>query len=146
MIGQPPPELRNPLELSLYVAITLVVFRTAIGAQPLPGSLAEQPDLFGQTSAIFMVGGSLVATIGLLWRWDRMDAFVIYQAGVGALSPGCLMYALALYWVTNDLSNIAIVVAVFGGLGVGCVARWFQVNRWWRRERRRARKVLGVEP
>ncbi len=70
-----------------------------------------------------------------------MDAYVIYQFGIGAFAVGCGLYGLALGW-TGPLDQVALAAGVFAGLALGSAARWVQINRWWRYERTKARRTL----
>lgn len=126
---------RNPKVIALLLAVGLNVLPTALGTQPLPGSLQGTPSLIGQGSSAFVAVGCLLCVIGLLIpRRDR--GLGIEIAGCLILGMGMLFYAGALY----DLppSQRAYAFGLSFGLSVGCFLRAGQIALYVRGRKLRA--------
>lgn len=95
------PVYRDPRAVVLFGTIAISTFGTAIGVVPLPGSLRVTPDLYGQTAAIALCAGSVLAVLGILWR-NRMDGLVVEQLGHVIAGVGAALYALALFTAALD--------------------------------------------
>lgn len=128
---------RRPALIGLYAILLISTSGTALGVVPLPGSLRESPDLYGQTTAILMSVGALVGVIGMLWRGkDSRDALIIEQFGIGSLGLGMVLYAVALMLVPKP-SDAILAIAVCVGMSTLMAIQWALIFRFLRRIRRR---------
>lgn len=155
------PVYRDPRAVVLFGVIAVSSVGTALGAVPLPGSLRLVPDLYGQTAAIALFAGSVLAVTGILWR-NRMDGLVVEQLGHVIAGVGAALYAIALFTaaagaplpeaqrmtlfgVLLPLSSDA--VLAFGMslaiTGAG-VVQWWRILRFRRRLKQQALSVADL--
>lgn len=122
---------RNPKLFFLMIAVGAWSLPTAVGLQPIPGSLNEYPGPIGMgASAAICLGAWLCAT-GHAWPGHRDFRISIERAGCIILGVGCTFYSNAL-WQAATVNNRAIVVGLTIGLAAGCVARAIQIGLYIR--------------
>lgn len=126
------------MEVTIFATMAVSTSRTAFGLLPLPGSLKNSVDGFGQFTAVLIFAGALLCVIGILWR-HRDDGLVIEQFGLAVVGPGCLLYALALWLYTNHAAS-AFALAMAVGIGLACGVRYFQIQRYITKRKNAARE------
>lgn len=120
---------RNPMEICVFAVLAASTAGTVFHLSPLPPSLAESAT-FGRFAATTLFAGCVVAIAGLLWR-DRRDGLVIEQFGCALAGFGCLFYGAALLRSTT-FPPAALAVGMSFGIGVFCLFRYWQVDRYVR--------------
>jgi len=105
--------------------MALSIFRVAIGAAPLPNSLQQAPDYFGQGSAIGCLLGCLAVCVGILWR-DRDAGLLIQQGGMWFTGLGLVFYGAAVGHASAWSSQGAYAMGLSFGVAAGCGARIVQ--------------------
>lgn len=143
----PPPPLdsgRNPFEL-FVLGFSLIVGMPLLWGAPTPGSTtALLGEDLARVWASILVGGCLVALVGVWWTWWAwlgrwLDSFVpragtgllTEQVGLVAVGVGDLIYAVAV--ITADAGGRSgIGAAIVGGFGLACWLRAGLIHRWVR--------------
>ena len=106
-------------------------FATAIGWTRLPGSLANSPQIFGQTAASALCFGCIVSIIGIWWQKHRRrsSGLIIEQTGLVSLFVGCVLYAVALLTVVARLTDAALAVGMTLGLAVAAAGQYRVIHK-----------------
>lgn len=117
---------RRPTAITLKALLGLGWSPVAFGIIPLPGSLRDGPDIYGQISAVTVVAGCAVSIVGLIlgMRNRQPEGLNAEALGLAGVFLGCVMYAIALASVPRPrdaVLAIGITVAVAGFAGV---QRW----------------------
>lgn len=117
---------RRGVAYALKGVLALSSFRQAIGAQRLPGSLENGPDIFGQTAATALCLGCIISIVGIAWQGrrgsrHRLDGLVIEQFGLVGVFVGCSLYVTALFLAARPVD-----AAFASGLsfGLAVAAAW----------------------
>lgn len=113
---------------------------TALGLQPLPGSL-DKAAVFGQIATGFAVIGCFMCVFGLLTpaKWRDIGISVEW-AGTIFLAAGFAFYAVALYQHTVPSQRAYAFGASFG-ISLGSILRAGQIGLYVR-----GRKLADEEP
>lgn len=141
-----PPE-RNPKVIAMLIVLGSYVLPTAIGVQPLPGSLASvngADNMFGQFASGAVTVGCALNVLGLLWPGktirstygdvtvrSRDTGIAVELAGAMILGVGLVLYSAAL-WSYADPANRAFAFGLSSGLGIGCFLRAAQIGLYIR--------------
>lgn len=125
---------RRPTAFAWKLFLLLSSTPVALGVVPLPGSLSDQPSIFGQTAAAAIWMGCLVSLVGLVWPGRTSNGLYIEQCGLTFISVGCGMYAIALLGVPR-FSDALLAFGMSGGIAVAAA-----VQNWFIRRHRRARR------
>lgn len=123
---------RRPTAVCYKAFLGICSIPTALGFLPLPGSLADGPDVYGRTAAIAICFGCAISLLGLLWPIrskgrhcldQNLTGITIEQVGLVFISVGCGLYAGALLGVHLDQ---AILVLQYGGGIRAFLTTWFR--------------------
>lgn len=132
---------RNPKIIAILFCIAINLAPTALGIQPLPGSLDNAPSYLGTVATAFSALGCLMCVIGQLIPKLRDLGIAIELAGCVFLAAGMLFYAGSLWlYITPAQRSFA-----FGqsfGIGIGAILRVGQIALYVR-GRRLAEKEHG---
>lgn len=91
-----------------------------------PGSIQSLlPESWQVIWSIFLVGGSLVALIGIFLP-NRVIGLLLEQFGMIPTGVAAISYAVVVL-VSVGITGV-IPVAVVGGFGVACIRRWFRIQ------------------
>lgn len=120
---------RNEMEVALLGVMAASSTGTALGIVPLPGSLGAAPSIYGQSAAIILWLGCIIAVIGVFWR-DRLDGLVVEQFGLVGVMVGATMYAGAL--VTVNWLNAVLAIGMSLGVAVAAGVRYWSIYRYRR--------------
>jgi hypothetical protein len=153
---------RNAMEFSIFIVLAAASVRTALGLEPLPGSLNASPGIFGQLCAIGICLGSVIAVVGLCWK-SYDDGLLIEQFGLAIVGFACLFYGIALFisqqplppgapplvpgdrdWMLSKSVAITTGAFPFGmalGIFAGSVWRYIQIQRYVTLRKREAHEV-----
>jgi hypothetical protein len=123
---------RNAMEILCFGFLAASVFQTAFFLQPLPPSLAQAP-LLGHIASLSLFIGCLGSIIGILWP-DHDRSLLIEQGFIPFAGFGCLTYAVALSQA-NPFASAAFAFGMSVGIGVFCIWRFLQVQRYVRHRR-----------
>lgn len=92
-----------------------------------PGSIQSLlPEEWQVIWSLFLVGGSLLALIGIFWP-NRATGLILEQVGMVPTGVAALVYAVVVL-IMAGWSGV-IPVAVVGGFGVACFRRWYRIQR-----------------
>ena len=119
---------RNAMEICIFAVIALSSSQTALGIRPLPGSLAQGGQVWGQVAASTLCLGCLVALLGLAWP-RRDDGLAIEQLGLALTAIGCLFYAGAVY-VLSGFYPAVFAIGFSGGIALASVVRYVQIEAY----------------
>jgi hypothetical protein len=125
---------RNPKIVAILVCIGINLIPTAIGVQPLPGSLTGYAHL-GQLATASASLGCFMCVFGLVMpsRW-RDNGLAVEIGGCVLLAIGMLAYAGALYEATTPSQRAYAFGSAFG-IGVGSLLRAGQIALYVRGRR-----------
>jgi hypothetical protein len=125
---------RNPKIIAILICIGINLIPTAIGVQPLPGSLAGYAHL-GQLATGSSALGCFMCVFGLVTpsRW-RDNGLAVEISGCILLAVGMLSYAGALYEATTAAQRAYAFGSAFG-IGIGSLLRACQIGLYVRGRR-----------
>ena len=140
---------RHPFEL-FVLFLGMVSGAPLLFGAPAPGTTTELlgPGL-ARVWGWILVGGCLVALIGVWWTWwawlgrlwhrihpAERDGLLIEQVGLVAVAVGTLIYAIGVILADTPPGTDAVArvipAALVGALGLACVWRAGQIQRWVR--------------
>lgn len=135
------PPGRSFVLLWLMAVLALRLTPTALGLQPLPGSLTSGQALFSRGSIVVMILGCLATALGIIWP-RRSTGLGLEMAGYIVIGWASLFYGIALA-VFTPASSSAWASGLTLGLSAGCFAQtvviWVYV-----RERRKGQSASGL--
>ena len=124
LIGMP----RNWAWVTMLAIFGVLCLPQALGAVRLPGSLLDDPVVYGRTAAWCLATGCIVAAFGEALP-DRLDGTVIEQWGLRVMTMGAGLYVFALATVTHPTDALLAIGAV-AGIGAGAEVHWWTLRRW----------------
>lgn len=133
---------RNPMAICLKTILAVSVFQTAFFLEPLPPSLAQSP-ILGRACAIILFIGCVGSVVGILWR-DHDRSLLIEQFFIAIAALGFVGYAVALAQA-QPFSSAAFAFGMSLGIGVFCVLRFIQIQRYIGRRRRIAGRARAED-
>lgn len=136
---------RQPFELFVLVLGLVVGWPLLLGA-PTPGSTTELlGPVWARVWAWILVIGCLIALIGVWWTWwNRLQRWfprislrtstglLIEQVGLVAVGVGTLIYAIGVVSAAGGDTGRFVPAGLVAGLGMACVWRAGQIQRWVR--------------
>lgn len=122
---------RRPTAVTYKSVLSVIWAPTALGLVPLPGSLANSPGIYGQTSAAAVVIGSLISIFGLTWH-NRLTGLTVEQVGLIGIIGGTLMYFVALLTV-DHWQQAMLAMGLSLAFAAGGIAQFILIWRFRRR-------------
>jgi len=117
---------RNPFEVFLLVACLLASVVNVLGAGP-PNSIRDSLPHWAQYIwEYLLLGGALVALIGLWWPRKKATSYIIEQVGLAAVGNGCAFYGIAVLFFAGPQGVVAAFMAL--GFGAACLWRYGQIE------------------
>ena len=132
--GAPEP---NPVVLWVCVFVAIGLIPSAIGAEPLPGSLRRLGQFLGQYAAAMTVVGCILTSVGIL-LWHRDRGIRLELAGSILIVVSISVYAYAI-WLVAGPSDRAYAFWSCVGLAVGFSFRVAQIMLYVETRREAAR-------
>lgn len=154
MSGYPPPldSGRNPFELWV-LGFGLVVGTPLLFGAPTPGSTTEAlGTVLVRVWAWLLVGGCLIALVGVWWTWwgwlgrwisrwrpTTLAGVLIEGVGLVPVATGMVIFAVGVI----DFGGAALAAGLVGSWGLACLWRVRQIRRWVKANVRAAQGTDG---
>lgn len=139
MSARPLDSGRNPFELFL-LALGLLSGLPLLWGAPPPRSTAQLlSPLLVHVWAAFLVGGCVVALVGVWWTWlgwvfraaaKESTGLLLEQLGLVSVGVGTVIYGIGL--IAADVPGSGFAAGLTFAYGLACFWRAVQIQRWVR--------------
>lgn len=116
---------RHPFQIYMLMLCLVSGFPLILGKVQAESIEAQLPGWGATAWGLALVGGALVALIGIFMP-NRVNGLLIEGIGLVSVGAAAVIYAIAIIATVGFGGIVAAGITL--GFGLSCIVRWFQLN------------------